>query len=91
MGDNEIFPTNKKLIGNKVKWLRKNAVNQINNKITPEDVYSFLDISKSSYYSIERGAKELTFSQAYKICCLYSITFPELLTPTISSDKTNGL
>jgi DNA-binding XRE family transcriptional regulator len=70
---------NKKRIGKKLSKLRKGYISPTDRPLTSEDVYSFLGVSKSTYYNIERGEKELSFKEAYRICCLYSITFEELL------------
>lgn len=69
----------KKRIGKKLSWLRKRYISPTNKRLTAEDVYSFLGMSRSTYYNIERGEQELSFEEAYRICCLYSITLEELL------------
>jgi transcriptional regulator with XRE-family HTH domain len=76
------YPTNKIAIGKKVKMLRNSYESTTDKPLTVEDVCAFTGMSRSSYFSVERGDKALTFEQAYLFCCLYSITFDELLTPS---------
>ena len=78
MNPNEtLFDT--KRIGKKLSKLRKQYISPTTKRLTAEDVYSFLGMSRSTYYNIERGTQELSFEEAYRICCLYSVPLDELL------------
>ena len=69
----------KKRIGRKLSKLRKQYISPTPQRLTAEDVYTFLGMSRSTYYNIERGTQELSFEEAYRVCCLYSVPLDELL------------
>lgn len=69
----------KKAVGRRVKALRKNYQSPTDKKLTIQDICDFTGMSKSSYFSVERGTKALSFEEAYLICCLFSLTFEQLL------------
>jgi DNA-binding XRE family transcriptional regulator len=72
-------PFDAKSIGKKLRKLRKQYISPTTKRLTVEDVYIFLGMSRSTYYNIERGTEELSFEEAYRICCLYSVPLEELL------------
>jgi len=47
--------------------------------VSQEFLADLLDISRPTYASIESGKKELTISQAQKLCDFYQISFQELI------------
>lgn len=68
-----------KKVGKKLCYLRKNYISPTPKRLTAENVYTFLGMSRSTYYNIERGVQELTLEEAVLVCGLYSITLNELI------------
>ena len=69
----------KKRVGKKISKLRKSYTSPTTKRLTAEDVYTFIGVSRSTYYNIERGTQELSLEEAYRICCIYSVPLDELL------------
>lgn len=47
-------------------------------KLSQKEICDTLDISRTSYFQIEKGKKKLSFDEASKLCSLYGISLEEL-------------